>query len=326
MTMKYIVQLTDNSWIAPWEGDPGRTLRKRSAALFDTQQRAERALNKAREYRPFPEAQVISISIDTDHTRRPVCPHCNQERGCVEALALVRDGDEVEASELLGALKTTYYPAKTARSAHRFHYECVFFMPRSEGGLELMATDGHRLALVEIPNHPTIAHSTAVPMNLVTLLLAAKPKGPVQWQEHDGCAFFRFDGHTIAGPSLSTEVPDFRRLISVNGAHCKVQRSELLEALKVMNCWKGADNTAVLSFTGNLLLSRKTLFGEFNHKIKTTFEGSPRSMGVNPRHLLDAVKAATGDNIELRVLNATDPIVVEPVGGGATHVVMPTRL
>lgn len=94
MTMKYIVQLTDNSWIAPWEGDPGRTLRKRSAALFDTQQRAERALNKAREYRPFPEAQVISISIDTDHTRRPVCPHCNQERGCVEALALVRDGDE----------------------------------------------------------------------------------------------------------------------------------------------------------------------------------------------------------------------------------------
>ena len=39
----YILKFEDmECWIAPWNGDPGRTLVKESARQFDTQEKAER--------------------------------------------------------------------------------------------------------------------------------------------------------------------------------------------------------------------------------------------------------------------------------------------
>lgn len=34
-------------WIAPWEGDPGRTLVRNNAKLFDTKEKAERFKKKS---------------------------------------------------------------------------------------------------------------------------------------------------------------------------------------------------------------------------------------------------------------------------------------
>lgn len=38
----YILKLKESEcWIAPWTGDPGRTLIRESAKLFDTKEKAE---------------------------------------------------------------------------------------------------------------------------------------------------------------------------------------------------------------------------------------------------------------------------------------------
>lgn len=43
----YILKFEDmNCWIAPWNGDPGRTLVRDSARLFDTKEKAERFRKK----------------------------------------------------------------------------------------------------------------------------------------------------------------------------------------------------------------------------------------------------------------------------------------
>ena len=34
--MKHIIELQPQCWIAPWEGDPGRTLKKENAKVFDS--------------------------------------------------------------------------------------------------------------------------------------------------------------------------------------------------------------------------------------------------------------------------------------------------
>lgn len=53
----YILKLKESEcWIAPWTGDPGRTLIKESAKLFDTKEKAEifrRKLLKKNNYRKF---------------------------------------------------------------------------------------------------------------------------------------------------------------------------------------------------------------------------------------------------------------------------------
>ena len=39
--MKYIIELTSNSWVADWEGDPGRTIVMQNAKIFDCKEEAK---------------------------------------------------------------------------------------------------------------------------------------------------------------------------------------------------------------------------------------------------------------------------------------------
>jgi len=54
----YIVQLDFECWLAPWQGDPGRTCVLESAKRFKSRKQAENALAKAREYRALNNAFV----------------------------------------------------------------------------------------------------------------------------------------------------------------------------------------------------------------------------------------------------------------------------
>ena len=55
---EWVVELEPGVWIAPINGDPGRTLIKASATRFASQYKAELALQRARKSRPFLLAEV----------------------------------------------------------------------------------------------------------------------------------------------------------------------------------------------------------------------------------------------------------------------------
>lgn len=57
-TTGWIVTLEPGCWLAPWRGDPGRTLVRASARVYPTELGARRALHRARKFRPFPRAAV----------------------------------------------------------------------------------------------------------------------------------------------------------------------------------------------------------------------------------------------------------------------------
>lgn len=63
---EYIVELESNVWLAPWSGDPGRTLAKGNAKVFATYNRARRALAAAREYRPFASAMISEVETELE--------------------------------------------------------------------------------------------------------------------------------------------------------------------------------------------------------------------------------------------------------------------
>lgn len=56
---EYLVQLQDDCWIAPWSGDPGRTLSIDHARVFDTPQEAANSLRYAKRFRDFAESKII---------------------------------------------------------------------------------------------------------------------------------------------------------------------------------------------------------------------------------------------------------------------------
>lgn len=56
--MGLIVELEEGVWLAPWDGDPGRTLKKESAKIFECGFSAMKALLAAKELRPFKNASI----------------------------------------------------------------------------------------------------------------------------------------------------------------------------------------------------------------------------------------------------------------------------
>lgn len=56
----YIVKLENKCWVAPWDGDPGRTVVEKNAEKFKTKKAAEKAKKSAQKYRPFKFAQIIA--------------------------------------------------------------------------------------------------------------------------------------------------------------------------------------------------------------------------------------------------------------------------
>lgn len=59
----HIVERCQGVWLAPWEGDPGRTLQRDSAKVFRSDVEARQALQAARRYRPFRRAQVVRVQL-----------------------------------------------------------------------------------------------------------------------------------------------------------------------------------------------------------------------------------------------------------------------
>ena len=60
--MKWIVELEEFVYIAPEKGDPGRTTCMLCAKRFDSIKQAEAALKRARQYRPFKDARILSVT------------------------------------------------------------------------------------------------------------------------------------------------------------------------------------------------------------------------------------------------------------------------
>ena len=57
----YVVELQKGVWIAPWNGDPGRTLKLENAQKYKRKNRAKHGLRMARQYRPFLKAKIKCI-------------------------------------------------------------------------------------------------------------------------------------------------------------------------------------------------------------------------------------------------------------------------
>lgn len=57
----WLVELERGVWVAPWDGDPGRTLRAENAQRFVLHSDAEKALAKARRFHPFKRARIQTL-------------------------------------------------------------------------------------------------------------------------------------------------------------------------------------------------------------------------------------------------------------------------
>lgn len=61
MTAAWVVELEPGVWLAPWDGDPGRTLVLDSATRYPSYVAAERALKQAQKHRTFLTPEIREV-------------------------------------------------------------------------------------------------------------------------------------------------------------------------------------------------------------------------------------------------------------------------
>jgi DNA polymerase-3 subunit beta len=218
----------------------------------------------------------------------------------------------------------------------RFNLSGVYLCAGEQGSLRMVATDGHRLAMIE-RKVPEVKLDRGVIMprrGLVETrkLLDATPDAEVTLSVSP-----KDVGMSIASVSffmrlVEGEFPDYHQVIpGAARATVRANRDDLWAALKRISLLASERSGGVrLNLKkGNLEITASNPDqGEASEDIEVSYSGEPLGVGFNARYLLDVLSVhAEGDVVELGVTDEVGPGVVRgSQDPDYTYVVMPMRL
>jgi DNA polymerase-3 subunit beta len=203
------------------------------------------------------------------------------------------------------------------------------------GGLRAVATDGHRLARVEIalPEGATGMPGVIVPRKTVGELrkLIEESEEPVEIGLSDTRIRFAFDSVTLTSKLIDGNFPDYQRVIPTgNDKSMAVDRRMFAEAVDRVSTIASEKSRAIkLSLKkGNMVLSASSPEnGSASEELEIRYDGPAIEIGFNARYLLDITAQLQGDEAEFRLADAASPTLLgDPADPSALYVLMPMRV
>lgn len=219
----------------------------------------------------------------------------------------------------------------------RPHLYGVFCEPYAADSVRLVASDGHRLAMIDraVPGRPATLPAVLLPAKGV----ADARKLPESTREEIATMALSTTLATLTvGDTMLTlrlgesAFPDYRAALPAPGPHqLRVGRTELLAALRraLILTTERARGVTLAIRPDTLTMSVTTnALGEGTEEIPITYSGAPLSIGCNARYLLDVVVALEPANqVILALRDTTTPALLwtedDP---GYRYVVMPMRI
>ncbi len=207
-------------------------------------------------------------------------------------------------------------------------------MQIGEDSCTLVATDGHRLSLVE-SEVPGLDESEGV-------LVPRKALAELQRFDTDGEMSFRKSEHhlsfTVGKRQLICRIlegtfPDYERVIAKdNDKHILTPRKLLAEVIHRVSLLTGDRTRAIrleLKPAQLIFSAANPDLGEATEEISCEYEGPEISLGVNPDYLRDFLGAGETESIRLELKDEDSQCVAYPEGGPDKRfvcVIMPIRL
>jgi DNA polymerase-3 subunit beta len=202
-------------------------------------------------------------------------------------------------------------------------------------GIRMVATDGHRLAVVERPTteRPTIKEGVIIPrkglVELRRLLEEVGEGGRLGFVENS--AVFEKSGITLTMRLVDGRFPDYQQVIPTSSSRrMKIGRQPLSDALKRTSLLS-PDKAQGVRFDlsdGNLALSTNNPdLGEAREDLDVDYHGDPLKIGFNFRYISDVLTTISENEVELELTDELSPGVVRGVGSeGYRAVIMPMRI
>ncbi len=208
--------------------------------------------------------------------------------------------------------------------------------------LAMVATDGHRLAMVE--------HNMELPGVTGTFraLLPRKAMGEIlklaqdsngdallQFSGDDNHLFFQLGERLLLSRKLTGNFPDFERVLPKDHPHAVVlDREELRKSVERVSQFSDERSRAVRMRVeeGELQIhSSLSETGESEETLPAEYDGSPVEIGFNATYLLDFLRATTEPKVTFHFKDAHSAGELRPFGEGTEnytyrYVVMPMRI
>lgn len=238
---------------------------------------------------------------------------------------------ETGAGQLSQLIHQTIYA--TARENSRYAINGVL-IEREGKQLNVVATDGHRLALAKGTCKVARSDNRAaiIPTKALQLLLRLlhDPDGTVKVKIAENRALISTGDAVLTSNLVEGNFPPFRDVIPKDGdKKATVSTDVMASAVRRAALLTNEESKGVslsLDSDGLTLTSRAPEMGEAQIKVDlAAYEGEPISVGFNPHYILDALKVAPSDQIILDMKAPNKPGILRS-GSDFLYVIMPVSL
>ena len=244
---------------------------------------------------------------------------------------------KIPAKLLASVIAKTTFAISLEESRYTLNGALLVVKPNS---LTMVATDGHRLAMVET-DHKFEGLSTEtrvlVPkkaMNEVQRLAAESgDDATVDFAQDESHLFFQFGGRLLTCRKLTGQFPNYEAVLprDVNKT-VSIERNELQDALRRVSQLADQRSHAVkfvLAKEGLEISASSPEYGEAKEAIEKEYKGEPISIGFNAQYLLDFLAAAPDGPISFELKDEQSAGQLRPLGDESSryrYVVMPMRI
>lgn len=214
------------------------------------------------------------------------------------------------------------------------------FMQASNGVLDLVATDGFRLAHRHVTlENKDISFKSLIPKRTFEEIIrilneSVNPDSDtvaISTTENQNQAIFRIDNTLISSRLIEEKFPAWEKIIPTQRvSKVSVGKDELLKAIKLAAVFaRNEANIAVLQLSpGRISIESSTKeLGSQKSELEAEVEGEEIKIAFNVRFLQEAVSNAPSTQIDILFSGALSPALVKPVNDQEVqYIVMPVRL
>src|ERR1700722_19863394 len=293
--------------------------------------------------RKLPEGAQVELSAANANQLTLSSGRSHFKLGClpVDDFPKMPEGDlkqkfKLSASDLRTLIDRTRFAISTEET--RYYLNGIYLHTAKQKNVEVLravATDGHRLARVEMPA-PQGAKGIPgiiVPRKTVGEVrkLIDENPGDIEIALSEAKVRFTFDGVVITSKLIDGTFPDYERVIpSGNDKVIEVNTAEFAAAADRVATISSEKSRAVkVSLTpGHLVLSATSPeAGSATEELEVKYDGALLDVGFNARYLLDIMQQIEGDGARFTLADATAPAIITDVADpSALYVLMPMRV
>lgn len=251
------------------------------------------------------------------------------------------DGEGIPTANLLASsLKEMVAKTQFAITGEdtRYFLNGAQFVLRPDS-MSLVATDGHRLALVTVKREGAENEEAEVkailPKKTLNELarLLGEGDGSVAYQRGENHLFFEVGGRRLISRMIDGQFPAYERVIPKgNDKHIEFERERLTNAVKRVALLSNERSRAVKFVVeqGKVdVTSSSPELGEAHETLPVDYSGPSLQICFNAQYVLDFLSAVSTDVVALELKDEVSQAVMTPVGAEGydyTYVIMPMRV